>query len=620
MYDVEHRTRFEHQLNETYSTFAEPLHEIKLKYLCAVHDGSKWCRGEIVGIQTNSNTSMVSVSYEVYLLDYGHTVHVEKENICILKCAHSIKPFVLKCQLSILNKESELAPKERQTICKVLKRLSKYAKKALIYYNGLIPKKSDTYDVLLLTDFPTNIKTTDGIYSLHENYGAFNRTKIQFDEKLCEEWCDQIHRITNNVHDDTLQKKIRVHISHIVSPTEIYVKSVAAERSMNKIRKVIDAYVRKVGENDVNVEWAVGDNCLVRMQNWKTKSYLKLWYRGRIMETDTLNRTFIIFLRDYGRRTEAKGNDLMAISKELADCNDAVQKSSLVISQSWLHTSPEHLHKMIAQYESFAISCKSKNGTVLNIELWATNNSPLEIDCLESWDNIGFNMISVAIRESMESFIAKTQHRYKLSMYERSTEYDSGTIGERYFMDDHLSSEDHDMHSSIHLNSISDANTYKSKTNTRKWPPPMPVDKSFVGLVTHITQKGIVYLQEESVISVANDLFVEITNCITRTGARAINKLSWSKGDICFAEFEPDVYHRAVIRRIDREDGTCLVRDDSYLFDRVNATQTQMIYKFRMYVQIDDNNKISQLERNRQELRTAIEQTVLCCYCPRPVG
>lgn len=548
---MEHRNEFQQRLNLTYEAFDEPMHEIKLRHLCAVRDGLNWCRGEIVHIALPQVT--------VFLLDYGHNVCVQKKDICIFKCPHaSIRPFVLKCLISLLNTDDdELTEKAKRKITKELKRISNETTNVWLYFNGLVPKKSDTFDVLLFTDRQTNTKHINDAFSLHETYGAFDYRKIQFDNDLCKDWCDKISQITKRVETDTT-KRVRVFLSHIVSPTEIYVRCDLAERFMPKIRKIIDAFVKSSNSKKVDKEkWSVGEDCLVRLQNWMTRSNLKLWYRGQITEIDAEKRKFTIFLRDYGRQVEVKSVDLLTIPAEMAACGNAVQRCSLCISEKWLDTSTEDLKKMIGQYETFAISCVSKSGSVLNVDLWATNNEP-DIHNFEIWNNVGFNIISVSLRESMEPFILKTQHLHKISKYGRNRERMSDTTDEHYFKH-HLSSEDLSSQDEHPTSTV-----YMQQPDlfplVRKWLPPLRLERNFFTCyVTHITKSGVVYVQEESNILIVNEMCSEISSHITETSENCA-QLKWHEGDICYAEFEAIRYYRAVIKSICREYGTCMVK------------------------------------------------------------
>lgn len=554
------RKEFEENLTAAYKVFDEPFYEIKAKYLCAVRDGWIFCRGEIIEIVISSVEDRPK--YNVFLLDYGRTIEVERKDLCILKCPHaSIEPYVLKCQLSVLN-----ADENELTMDKTLVNLERISSNALIYFNGFASKKSDTYDIYLLTEEKVDIKSIGKSYSLHESYAAFNRTEIQFDHELCEKWCEKLSKITQTPLDNL--RKIQVFLSHVVSPAQIYVQFEAAERLMLKIRHKIDSYVDSNRSNAnamapaADTKWSIGDKCLVRLQNWYTKCILKMWYRGQIIAVNIEIDDYTVFLLDYGCQTIVKSTELKTISPCLAACPNTVRSCSLAISSDWLAANTEYLHILIAGYKWFAISPHRKEGDNLIVNLWATNDEP-NIDIPEIWINIGVTIVSHSVRESIEHFIKMSQYQYKLSKYHENNEPEPIQLDKSFVH--HLSSNEFDQ---IHTDPSNEMQIFESQI-VRKWPRPMPIERhTFIGLVTHITKTGIIYLQEESNIEVANDLSVAIGDHLMATERNRSQNCQWKNGDICFAEFESHQYYRAVIKHIYRDQATCLVCkfDSSFVF------------------------------------------------------
>lgn len=571
MCDVEHRIVFQECLNDTYNTFREPFHEIKVKYLCAAYVDGNWCRGEIVDIVTDMQPI-------VYLVDYGRTVQVNRDHLCLLKFPDAlVRPFIIRCNLSILNGYAiDLRIKRIRKLFRELRRISNEAKSVCIYFNEPLSKKTDAYhEVLLLTDLQAQGKIHDNAYSLHETYGAFYRPEIQFDNDICAEWFMHINEMENAINLNTT-KRLYVFISHIVSPIEFYVQSEPVKLFMSKMRRIIDAYASaQIDNHDANLKWLVGDNCLVRVQNWKTKANLKLWYRGKIIAIDRnattttmaaaaaspSQCTFKVFLRDYGRQTEVNRMDLMKISAEMAACQNAVQKCNLAIAQHWIASGKDLLNEAIERYQSFAISCIRKLQSYMDVDLWATNSSTLDFNDFQMWDNIGYAVICAAVRNSMELFIQESQHRYNTWRRIRGTEISnrihlSSEDVSRIPMD--LIPDDNDEDNDDHAYSIySDFLPYESIA--AKWLQPVRIDRnSFRGVVTHLTDRGVIYVQEESNHDLAHDISTTITSELLRI-RDARHQHEWRTGDTCFAEFEPNQYHRAVIKRCYPEHATCLV-------------------------------------------------------------
>lgn len=551
--------------------------------MCAVYVDGDWCRGEIVDTVTEMRPM-------VYLLDYGRTVQVERKELCMLKFAHAlIRPFVIKCQLSILNGTAlNLTKRKRRRLFNKFVKIANETKNVRIYLNEPISKNSDTYtNVLLLTDFQRNVNTQCDAYSLHEAYGAFYRPKIRFDNETCELWLNTIHSMENAINSNT-KKRVPVFLSHIESPIEFYVQCEPVKLFMTKIRRIIDAYAyTQMANYDFNgVNWTVGDNCLVRMQNWKTKANLKLWYRGKIiavvggMTGAAAAAAFKVFLCDYGHRTEVNRLDLMTISSELAACPNAVQKCTLAISGDWIASGKDLFNRdqmveTVEHYRSFAISCVQKFKTNMYVDLWAANSSSPNVKDLDVWDNIGYTIICTAIRKSMQPFILESQYIYNTSERIRDDENSSKIC---------LSS-DEEVDGKIRVDPMADNNQHEDNNNVyddiymiksdllthepivTKWLKPLKFERNtFRGMVTHITSRGVIYVQEEANSEWAHDISATITSHIVKIRSVRIQH-EWKMGDACFAEYEKNQYHRAVIKRIYRERGTCMVSGEEIKFE-----------------------------------------------------
>lgn len=537
-----------------------------MKDLCVAYDDGNWCRGEIVDILKQQKMM-------VYLLDYGRSVEVSAEKLCLLKYAHaSIGPFAIKCRLSILNSVTlSFGRKKRKALCNEFQRFAQKSNHVCIYLNATESRKTDDYtNVLLFSNQPAKDKEVFEAYSLHEAYGLFYHPKVQFDDELCKLWFYKVNAMEKSINMN-VTRKIPVFLSHIVSPGEFYVQCEPVKWFMSKIRRIIDAVARAQMQNyDFNVaKWTIGDNCLVRMQNWNTKANLKVWYRGRIRSID--NGKFKIFLRDYGRSTEVYANDLMSCSLELAKCHNAVQKCTLDISKQWTAAGTDLLNSTVQQYASFAVSCVKKNKSHLCADLWATNSSAPDVSDCQMWANIGYTVVCTAIRNSIQSFILESQHYYNQSKRLRDQK-NSGRI---------LLSSDDDggMDNKVKILTKDDSNDANDNADRNtdndfyvingdllghhpfatKWLKPTKIERnSFRGVVTHISDRGVIYIQEESNFELANDISAAISDEIRKqSGIRTSRE--WKVGDPCFAEYEKNQFHRAVIKRIYREYGTCLV-------------------------------------------------------------
>ena len=128
--------------------------------------------------------------------------------------------------------------------------------------------------------------------------------------------------------------------------------------------------------------------------------------------------------------------------------------------------------------------------------------------------------------------------------------------------DEHENFSEYDIHDVARIeDTLSDASDdFYHQAQVTEWLPPLQIDRATInGLVTHITDHGIIYLQEESDIEVSYQLRQSIFDHLAITNFDRPKNYSWHKGDPCFAEFDSANFYRAVIMKMNPEDGTCLV-------------------------------------------------------------
>lgn len=159
------RIEFQNILNHAYEQECEPINKLKAKDLCIMLHNSNWCRAEVIEIVTERIGKVRAI---VYLLDYGVGIRTKKKHLYMMKTPHNlIKPFAIKCQLSIMNKdeEEELKDHTKFALSKVFENISQRTNQFLLY---LEHDHLDIYNVMLFTDIETDLSTVYGAYLIHE--------------------------------------------------------------------------------------------------------------------------------------------------------------------------------------------------------------------------------------------------------------------------------------------------------------------------------------------------------------------------------------------------------------------------------------------------------------------
>lgn len=579
MHDLEAKSEFQNALNSTYQDDFEPIENIKVGDLCVTMYHDECCRARVVEILS---VTACKRRIFIYLLDNGRTIRTKLEKLGMLSPPHhAISPFAIKCNLTVLNDdEDDLTDDLKQSITQKFEQFSKKVDQVALYVNRPSNENQKSYDVVLLTQEVSQESNNSSAYLIHETYAAFSSSCIQFNDKICEKWAENIHQIVSDSRHTNDTKNCEVVLSCIVSPSEIYAHCKKTRGILKKIRQKIDAYITSHGYDLIHVyenkEWSIGENCFVRLQNWNVKSNLKQWFRGKIVKENPNNGTFTVFLRDYGMSTETTCIDLMPIPLEFSTPANAVQRCNLNISNDWMELNTKTLQKIAKEYRYFSISCSSKVDSCLNVALWGTNYKP-NINEHDIWDNIGLMLISQSIKESMQNFIQKTQLHYSKHKYRSDDSYDTDSDIDESFSAEcellkNLSFEQpvaKDMKESP--KSPSSDTVLDIESIVYRWQRPIPLDTpAFHGYVTHVNPKGIIYIQEDSFTNTAIDLTQMITSHVESVykSYKVVKNYTFKENGTCFASWDSETYQRAVIKKIDRENGICTVNHYRLRFHR----------------------------------------------------
>lgn len=476
-------------------------------------------------------------SFVVFLIDYGHTVYAKMQNIKMLSEYHAtISPFVFKSKLCVL-KDDIFIDKSDELIIKFAK-----IEKMLVYQNE--------FDVLLITDNTTEKCKT--VYFLHEKFGVLIRQELRISIPLHSEWLDQISEGNSKMIKGSLHTiKSHIKLSHIQSPSAIFVKTHSDMNLSQNLRNEINAYITNEKlKNGVSnaINWDVADQCLVQYQKPKTE---KIWCRGRIAKVPD-DGHLSVFLRDFGTTIKVSSHELMLITEELASHPDCVQKCHLDVSQEWSPKSKEFLHQLVSEYTNFAISYGTSNETSSGVTLWATNSELADASNIEIWDNIGLRLISEEIKDSVDWCIEKEMYRN-----ERNQLKNNGS-DEEYKSDTSTELKHAKMMSLLYKEWMEDDEKAKRSSSfpilpdpEHEWPAALPLQANvYRGIVTNISASGVIDFMEENNFAAASEMCTGIKKAIENQlyDENTKWKWNWTIGDACFAKYAIDEeFYRANI-------------------------------------------------------------------------
>lgn len=547
------RINFQNKLNHYHGDYDELDHiDVKPNDICGVVNESNHFRCEVLEIVPIGN----DLSYKVYLIDYGFTISVKKSQLFNLKFEDAtVEPFCFECQLSVLNNDAEnFDDIMKRDLLQKLQQISDYNGRVLVYFQRLAPGTWDTYDVILLSD-----DHTENTYLLHESYAGLNYKLIQFDNATCEEWFDMLINKPHLLESDSQfgEKKL-IEISHIVSPSEMYVRDEKGTKRMTDIRQGINSHVRSV-RTRINSNWSIGDSCLVLHQNPLVESKMLMWYRGRILVeigAASIVKSYEVFMCDYGYKLQVKESDLMPIPDDLANLQDCVTfccLDILYISTIKLDAGISLLHEFINYYKKLAVSYSDYTAAVV---LWGSN-SPGKIEFGAEWDDLNWKIMSRLMKESMQYYIDKSQHQYNAKKY-GVVDADDEHFQECQMLMSCLRSDESTLQNPVQVGAKPKSNV--SIQNITRWDLPRPLDQANVsGIVTYLHETGTIFVQLGQNHVTAKTLDTSIANYIA-DNQRSVKNHVWKKGSTCFAKLpQSNIYRRAIIKRIEQEKGICQV-------------------------------------------------------------
>jgi len=170
--------------------------------------------------------------------------------------------------------------------------------------------------------------------------------------------------------------RIPVIISHVVSPSEIYVQHASSDA-----QKTLTKLMAQLNQNDLcagntrppsRTNWRVGDECVALRDDGR-------WYRAKI--TDIKDDLYVVHLGDYGYKEWLGGACLQPIRKELLKIPWSAQKCylvdicSLMEDDSWPQKTCEMLFALVSGKNCF-IENKVNSDRVepsLPVDVWIKN-------------------------------------------------------------------------------------------------------------------------------------------------------------------------------------------------------------------------------------------------------
>lgn len=524
-------------MNHSYDQY-EGVKEIKVNDFCGVLNGVDNLRSQILSFSSDG-------AIYVFLIDYGNTIVASRSEIFVLNFEHAgIEPLSIAMQINVLNDDvKDMSESAKEKLLEKFKRLAENTDQFLIFVNGLASGDVYKYDVILFAD-----DQTKNTYILNEYYAAFNYTQVKFEKDYCKKWFQQVIQGQSDFEiDSRFGRKFLVEIVHIESPVALYVRNQKHHNRLKEIRQKINSFVRSV-KPQVTPNWSFGKYCLCITQNPLVESKMLLWYRGRILKKNTIAHTYDVFICDYGYTVQVNESSLMPIPDDLRTFKDSVQFCALDISHILSveqDIAMSLLRELIKSYKYLAVSFSEYTAVVT---LWGSSLS-YEVGWDHYWDDLNVKLMSQLMRDSMNTFIKKTQYSYN------STKF-GGEFPNFEALEDLANYDSTSTQQNVAEEIFSSESSLKA---IDRWKLPEPLAQTDVyGVVTHIHETGIIFAQIGKDHERVKDLEKSISEYVKTVTKRDTSEHVFKKNGTCFAK-HGKYYRRSIITHIYHEEVTCQV-------------------------------------------------------------
>lgn len=198
----------------------------------------------------------------------------------------------------------------------------------------------------------------------------------------------------NTVPAKKTQKKTKIKVKHVVSPSEFYVILSERQEEWEELHEQIQDYVEAGQKTKSKIDWNVGERCIVKVDKSE-------WYRGIILKP---KEECIVFLIDIGKIVTAHlPEDLREDNMDefmpgiVMRCHLAYLQPSSI--HSWTLTACDQLKSYSLQANEVAIAIPDVNcvSPSVPVILWASMNkttcAALE-PAKPKWLNVNLRMIN----------------------------------------------------------------------------------------------------------------------------------------------------------------------------------------------------------------------------------
>lgn len=402
------------KLNDVYKSKSNILHAYvpTVGMICVAHINNEWYRVEISKV-------LRSGFYNVELIDYGGKEEVKWENLFYLRDEFFATPkHVLRLSLFELNTiDSSNLNKMNQEFKNLHRDTNKYN---AINEGNVGSNYEVTLRLLKSDDEKMNINNhlKEILYGKQKVFSTEEKTAPKSIGKYVDPTdINMSSQKPQMVKENQIPEKIKIVITHHVSPGEFYINVIKSNAEPDIADKDMQEKIEQFFTSDQNIHksnWKERDRCFVKQ---KTQGKQNHWYRGAVVKVN--GDECLVFLRDIGKTVEVNSPEGLIEDKMTADYPSKAKRCHLAFvapsgMNTWSLTAKDKFIEYCKRFDELQMSVPVLNSysSSTPVVLWSIEKkqySALE-PCKTVIRNINIDLIFHGVARSTVSDFDQIQY------------------------------------------------------------------------------------------------------------------------------------------------------------------------------------------------------------------
>ncbi|XP_075054987.1 RING finger protein 17 isoform X2 [Mixophyes fleayi] len=515
-----------------------------LKILCPVmgqacvakynSEDDQWYRAEVIGIPNPQETVIKYV-------DFGNVVRVNTTKLRQLKEEFLVLPQkAICCRLACIQPIND-APRWSLEACNLFEELTSYKRLKCTSIGVLLDNK------LSVELFHVNPSTETSINSLlvKENVASFiPRTPGSNDQHLpLKEIWDPVTDLLPDTVEKCMdafslfeQKELDVLISHVISPSKIFVQWLSTESILKSLQvNLFERYESSKPEEDV--QWQVDMQVAVQLQ------IDKKWRRGQIKNIIT-DKLVEVFCYDFGMEEVTDVINLRTLDETLKIYGTMCLECSLMDikpaggCENWTATACDFLCYYLSGATATVIIEDNASHWPFPVRILIKNEAGQLVDVSDHLIRKG-----LALRDRRFK-----KHDSLMDVNETTKLADNADVSVQEVISAPVSESDKTVTGEENIVPISEDPVVETTIDEPYLSPPLPNEKTFVAKVSYVAEDGTIHVIQQSLENELGMLMLDIQNSFKCLGLMA--PYSWKKGEGCLIKGSDTMSYRGKVLEI----------------------------------------------------------------------